>query len=146
MRQTICGTSLSSYSGTFIAALPSALRSVLKTVTKYTDNTGGGSDTASYVTATTDVIFLLSEYEVFGTIASGYSNPNESAKQAQYAYYAAGNSKVKYKHNATTTAAHWWLRSPRSSSAAGFVRVYTSGNVNGSSASNSHGFAPGFCV
>ena len=47
MRQTICGTSLSSYSGTFIAALPSALRSVLKTVTKYTDNTGGGSDTAS---------------------------------------------------------------------------------------------------
>ena len=110
MRQTICGTSLSSYSGTFIAALPSALRSVLKTVTKYTDNTGGGSDTASYVTATTDVIFLLSEWEVFG--ARTYANSAEKNYQAQYAYYAAGNSKVKYRHSSTGSTASWWLRSP----------------------------------
>ena len=43
MRTNICGTSLSSYSGTIIAVIPAALRSVLKSVTKYTDNTGGGS-------------------------------------------------------------------------------------------------------
>lgn len=146
MRNTICGTSLSSYSGTFIAALPSDLRSVLKTVTKYTDNTGNQSTSAANVTATTDVIFLLSEYEVFGTIASGYSNPNESAKQAQYAYYAAGNSKVKYRHSSTGSTANWWLRSPSSGSSTSFVLVYTSGTVNYISAYYSIGFAPGFCV
>lgn len=51
----------------FKACLPSDLQAVLKTVTKYSDNTGGGSDIASYVTTTTDDIFLLSEFEVFGT-------------------------------------------------------------------------------
>lgn len=144
MRNTICGTSLSSYSGTFIAALPSALRSVLKTVTKYTDNAGNSSTAAANVTATTDVIFLLAEYEVFGTIAR--ANTNESAKQAQYAYYSAGNSKVKYQHTATSTAANWWLRSPYSGNAAYFVRVNASGSVSYGDAYGSRGFAPGFCV
>lgn len=144
MRTNICGTSLSSYSGTFIAALPSDLRSVLKTVTKYTDNTGGGSDTASAVTATTDYFFLLSEFEVFGSIS--YGNTNEKSKQAQYAYYSAGNSKIKYKHDGTSTAARWWLRSPSVPISDGFVIVYTDGTVYGTGALYSLGFAPGFCV
>lgn len=143
MRTALCGTSLSSYSGTFIAVLPAALRAVLKSVTKYTDNTGNSS-AASAVTATTDYIFLLSEYEVFGSIS--YGNSNESSKQAQYAYYSAGNSKIKYQHGSTSTAARWWLRSPRSSYSAGFVSVLTDGTVNYGSAGFSRGFAPGFCV
>ena len=143
MRTAICGTSLSSYSGTFIAVLPAALRAVLKSVTKYTDNTGN-STSASAVTATTDYIFLLSEYEVFGSIS--YGNSNEASKQAQYAYYSAGNSKIKYQHSATGTAAYWWLRSPNSGSSAGFVRVTTDGTVTGTAAAYSRGFAPGFCV
>lgn len=97
MRTNICGTSLSSYSGTMIAVIPAALRAVLKPVTKYTDNTGGKSTAASAVTATTDYFFLLAEYEVFGSISR--ANSNEASKQAQYAYYSAGNSKIKYKHN-----------------------------------------------
>lgn len=56
MRGTICGTSLTSYSGTFIGVLPSELRSVLKSVTKYTDNKGNSSTAAANVTATTDYI------------------------------------------------------------------------------------------
>lgn len=144
MRTNICGTSLSSYSGTIIAVIPAALRAVLKSVTKYTDNTGGGSTAASAVTATTDYFFLLSEYEVFGS--TSYANSNESSKQAQYAYYSAGNSKIKYKHDGTTTAASWWLRSPRSSYSSSFVYVYTDGTVYYYSAYGSLGFAPGFCV
>jgi hypothetical protein len=144
MRTNICGTSLSSYSGTIIAVIPAALRAVLKSVTKYTDNTGGGSSAASNVTATTDYFFLLSEFEVFGSIS--YANGNEKNKQAQYAYYSAGNSKIKYKHNGTSTAAYWWLRSPRASNSSYFVGVDTDGTVGDSGASYSLGFAPGFCV
>ena len=144
MRTNICGTSLSNYSGTIIAVIPAALRAVLKSVTKYTDNTGRGSTAAGTVTATTDYFFLLSEYEVFGSIS--YANSNESSKQAQYAYYSAGNSKIKYKHDGTSTAAYWWLRSPRAGYSDGFVRVYTDGTVGYNNVYYSLGFAPGFCV
>ena len=144
MRTKILGTSLSSYSGTFIGVLPAALRAVLKSVTKYTDNTGGGSTAASAVTATTDYVFLLSEYEVFGSTT--YANSNEASKQAQYAYYSAGNSKIKYNHSATSTAVIWWLRSPSASDSSIFVIVYRDGTVTSYDASDSGGVAPGFCV
>ena len=145
MRTKICGTSLSSYSGTMIAVIPEALRAVLKSVTKYTDNTGGGrGSNASYVTATTDYFFLLSEFEVFGSIS--YGNTNEKNKQAQYAYYSAGNSKIKYKHNGTSTAASWWLRSPYTLNSRYFMEVVPNGTVGWYDAYYSLGFAPGFCV
>ena len=143
MRTNICGTSLSSYSGTIIAVIPAALRAVLKSVTKYTNNTGNSS-AASAVTATTDYFFLLSEYEVFGSTT--YANSNEASKQAQYSYYSAGNSKVKYNHSATSTAVFWWLRSPFASASTLFVIVSTDGTVSYYTASYSYGFAPGFCV
>ena len=59
MRKTICPA--------FLAALPTEWQNVIVACTKYSDNTGGGSDTASYVTATQDKIWLLGEFEVFGT-------------------------------------------------------------------------------
>ena len=144
MRTNICGTSLSSYSGTIIAVIPAALRAVLKSVTKYTNNAGNNSS-AGAVTATTDYFFLLSEFEVFGSIS--YANSNEKNKQAQYAYYSAGNSKIKYKHNGTSTAAIWWLRSPGASYSDRFLIVATDGTVSDTGyAYVSLGFAPGFCV
>lgn len=145
MRTAICGTSLSSYSGTFIAVIPAALRAVLKSVTKYTDNTGGGGGSvASYITETTDYFFLLSEYEVFGSCI--YANENEASKQKQYDYYSAGNRKIKYNHGSTSTAAIWWLRSPRSSVSEFFVYVNDGGEVSRYDAYRSYGFSPGFCV
>lgn len=138
MRTAICGTSLSSYSGTILAVIPAELRAVLKSVTKYTNNTGN-STAASAVTATTDYFFLLSEYEVFGSTT--YANSNEASKQAQYAYYSAGNSKIKYKHNATSTAAFWWLRSPFASYSSFFVRVYADGTVSTSYAAYCHAYS-----
>ena len=143
MRTNVCGTSLSVYSGTIIAVIPAALRAVLKSVTKYTNNTGNNVS-ASAVTATTDYFFLLSEYEVFGSTT--YANSNESSKQAQYAYYSAGNSKIKYKHNGTSTAAIWWLRSPFAQYSSYFVIVGSEGEDYVYNAYYSFGFAPGFCV
>lgn len=147
MRTVLLGsnsTPTSPASNTFLAALPSDLRAVMKSVTKYTDNTGGGSDTASYVTATTDYLFLLSEFEVQG--ARTYANSAEQNNQARYAYYTAGNSKVFNKHNANTTAALWWLRSPRASITARFCIVNTGGSAHNYSSGFSYGVAPGFVV
>lgn len=128
----------------FKSAMPSDLQAVLKTVTKYSDNTGGGSNTASYVTATTDDIFLLAEFEVFG--ARSYANSAEQNYQAQYAYYSAGNSKVRYRHSSTGSTASWWLRSVYAGSSRAFCLVYTSGSATSNAAGNSLGFAPCFCV
>lgn len=145
MRTEICGTDFnaSTASMTMLKSVPVELQSALKTVTKYTNN-AGDSIYPSAVTATTDYFFLLSEYEVFGNIT--YSNSYEANYQQQYAYYSAGNSKVKYRHNRTGSDALWWLRSPRAGNSNRFVGVYTDGTVSNSTANNSLGFAPGFCV
>lgn len=143
MRTAICGTSLSNYSGTIIAIIPAALRAVLKSATKYTNNIGK-STSADAITATTDYFFLLSEYEVFGAITT--ANSNESSKQAQYAYYSAGNKKIKYRHNSVIAAAFWWLRSPVKNYNGGFALVGTGGTTGEDYAGTSYGFAPGFCV
>ena len=95
MRRNILGntgTPSSPPANTLLAALPADLRAVMKSVTKYSDNTGGGSNTASYVTATTDWLFLLAESEYHGS--RSYANSAEQNYQQQYAYYQAGNSKV----------------------------------------------------
>lgn len=127
----------------FKSAMPSDLQAVLKTITKYSDNTGGGSD-ASYVTATSDEVFLLAEFEVFGAIY--YANSAEKNYQAQYAWYSAGNSKVRYRHSATSSTAHWWLRSAFENTPDYFCRVDTAGYQYYSNAYYSYGVAPAFCV
>ena len=43
-------TATNPVANTLMAALPSDLRAVMQPMTIYTDNTGGGSDNASYVT------------------------------------------------------------------------------------------------
>ena len=103
------------------SALPSELTSVIKTTSIYSDNTGGGSNTASYVTATQDELYLLAEFEIFG--ARTHANSAERNYQQQYAYYVAGNSKVKYRHDSTATAVIWWERSVYATDANRFCAV-----------------------
>ena len=110
----------------------------------YTDNTGGGSDNASYVTKTTDYLPLLAEYEIFGTRT--YANSAEKNYQAQYAYYSAGNSKVKYRHSATGSTAWWWERSPNYYNSNYFCTVGANGVADRGNAGYSSGVAPAFRV
>ena len=124
------------------AAFPADLQAVIKTSTIYTDNTGGTADVVP--TATQDDVFLLGEYEVFGT--RKYATTQEPNYLKQYAYYSAGNSKVKYRHDSTGSAADWWLRSPYASFAYSFCYVYTNGSVAYMNASKSYGVSPAFKV
>ena len=148
MRKTVLGSNSASATSptanTLLAALPADLRAVMKPATKYSDNTGGGNNTASYVTATTDLLPLLSEFEYHG--GRSYANSAEKNYQAQYDYYMAGNSKVHYKHNATGTAASVWCRSVYSSSTSLFCLVYTNGDATNRAAGHSWALAPCFFV
>ena len=126
------------------SALPSDLQAVLKTTSIYSDNTGGGSDTASYVTATQDDLYLLAEFEIFG--ARTNANSAERNHQQQYAYYVAGNSKIKYRHDSTATAVFWWERSVRATNASYFCYVHTNGTADASYAFRSYGLAVAFKI
>ena len=130
--------------GTLMAALPSDLRAVMKPITKYTDNVAGGTNASANVKATIDYLPLLAEFEVHG--ARTYANSYERNYQAQYAYYANGNSKIKYKHSAVTTAAVWWVRSPYCYGNLYWCLVITSGAAYGTNLNFSRALAPAFAV
>ena len=133
MRQTICSQ--------FKNAMPSDLQDILRSRTIYTDNTGGKTNNASNVTATTDTVYLPSEFEVQGSIE--YANSYEQNHQQQLAYYKNGASKIRYKSNNTSTAAWWWVRSPRYTTNYTFCCVHTVGIPDfGYGANYAGGFAP----
>ena len=147
MRSTVLGAAsdpTNPTANTLLAALPADLRAVMKSVTKYTDNTGGGSNSASAVTATTDYLWLLAEFEVFGSRT--YANSSEPSSQAQYEYFKAGNSKIAYKHSAAETAAAWRLRSPNYGNSNTFCAVDSGGGACGYGATRSLALVPGFAA
>ena len=116
----------------------------MKPITKYTDNVAGGTNTSANVKATIDYLPLLAEFEVHG--ARTYANSYERNYQAQYAYYANGNSKIKYKHSAVTAAAVWWVRSPCYNNYNGWCTVTTSGATGNYATTGSRALAPAFAV
>lgn len=124
----------------FKSACSAGLRAVIKPVTIYSDNVGGGSNTASNVTASSEEFYLPAEFEVHG--ARTYANSAEKNYQTQLAYYKAGNSKVKYKHNATGTAANVWCRSAYCNNSTYFCVVLSSGGAYNGNADFSLGVAP----
>lgn len=132
MRGTICSA--------FKNATPSDLQAVLRSRTIYTDNTGGGSNNFSYVTATTDTVYIPSEFEVHGS--RRYANSAEQNYQQQLAYYKNGASKIRYKSNDTSTAAWWRTRSPNYESKYIFCTVNTDGSATIGVANYSGGFTP----
>ena len=147
MRSTVLGAAsdpTNPTANTLLAALPADLRAVMKSVTKYTDNTGGGSNSASAVTATTDYLWLLAEFEVFGSRT--YANSSEPSSQAQYEYFKAGNSKIAYKHSAAETAAAWRLRSPYYNYGGSFCAVDSGGGAYICGAYRSLALVPGFAA
>lgn len=94
---------------TLMAALPADLRAVMKPMTIFSTNASAynGAD-ESDISATVDYLPLPSCYEVTGEKANAEQNPHQS----RYTYYANGNSAVKYRQDAQTTAVNWLTRSP----------------------------------
>lgn len=115
--------------------LPAAWQTAIKPVNK-ASGTGGGSTSGTETVS--DGCFLLAEVEIFG-------NPQYSVvgEGAQYAYYKAGNSKIK---NWNDHDSYWWERSPCSNDSDSFCIVYDGGDAYEEGANYTHGVAFGFCV
>lgn len=124
-------------------ALPRDLRVAMKMIKKYTDNVGSQSFLSSSVTATNDTLWLLAEYELRGTRTE--ANQYEKNYQKQYAYYANGNPKLFYKHNAPESPAGWWLRSVDQSMMK-WCDTTSNGGINVYDGNYSLGICPCFCV
>lgn len=120
---------------TLLTKLPSALQNVIKAVNKLTS---AGNNSAT-INTTSDKLFLLSAVEIFGSTAS-WSYPGEGS---QYAYYKAGNSKVKKVNG---SADSWWERSPCRGSTDNFCYVDSNGYDSIDIASSSYGVSFAFCV
>ena len=113
--------------------LPPEVRAGIRKVNK---KTSAGNKSATIETSS-DALFLLSEVEIFGNRSN--SKPGEGS---QYAYYQAGNSRVK---KVSGTADDWWERSPFGSYATLFCYVNSGGDADGYGASGAAGVAFGFC-
>ena len=116
-----------------LALMPTEVQNGIREVNKLTS---AGSQ-SSTINTTADKLFLLSEIEIFGS--AEYSMAGEGS---QYAYYSAGNSKVK---NFSGLANIWWERSPIGSNSTCFCIVNSNGSAYNAFASNSIGVAFGFC-
>ena len=146
MRKTLLGNSgtpSSPPANSLLAALPADLRAVMKSVTKYTDNTGN-SNSSGAVTATTDWLWLFAEFEVQGS--RNYANQYEQNSQKQYDYWKSGNPKVAYKHSSTGAAVWWWRRSPYYTNTESFCGTHTDGSHTANTASWSAGVVAGFAA
>lgn len=117
--------------------LPSDLQAVVKTTTKYTS--AGGRSTS--IVSSSDKIFLLSEFEIFGAISQSVSG--EKNYQQQYSWYS-NHSKLKRARSGSETL--WWERSPRQSNSTGFCAVDTNGEAHHNSSPYSYGVAPCLCI
>lgn len=122
---------------TLMAALPADLRTVLKPITKYTDNMGHKATEASAVTPTIDYLPMLAEYEIFGK--RHYANTNEQTYQEQYEFYANGGSAKRYAYNDLSNASFWTARSPYSDDNYRFCTINGYGQP-------AHFVASGFCA
>lgn len=115
--------------------MPAAWQAAIKPVNKVS-GTGGGSSSGTETVS--DSCFLLAEIEIFGSTT--YSVSGEGT---QYAYYKAGNSKMKNKGG---YADDWWERSHISGNSIGFCSVLSAGSASNGNANFSRGVAFGFCV
>lgn len=116
-----------------LAKMPTEVQNGIREVNKLT-SAGLQSDV---INTTADKLFLLSEIEIFGSVK--YSKSGEGS---QYAYYSAGNSRVK---NRKGSAIGWGERSPLGGNSAGFCSVDKYGSTDFHDANFSFAVAFAFC-
>ena len=121
----------------FLAALPAAIQSLVKTVNKLTS---AGNQSAT-IDTTEDDVFLLSEIEIFGAVTH-----SKAGEGSQYEYFTTASNIQKKPSYTSYVSASWWGRSPCGSNATDFCYVNTNAAANHDIASLTLGLAPAFCI
>ena len=118
--------------GDLWSLLPSELQSKVKSVTKMTDNQGGGK--AGTPSATTDKVFLLSTTEVYGDLQSdGF----------QYEYYKS-KGVTKSNYSGASSSDYHWTRSVSPYYSTVFRNVYGNGDYSSYDATSIYCVFPAF--
>ena len=118
--------------GDLWSLLPSELQSKVKSVTKMTDNQGGGK--AGTPSATTDKVFLLSTTEVYGDLQSD---------GIQYEYYKS-KGVMTSNYSGASSSNHHWTRSVDPSNSTSFRLVGSYGDWGNSNATSAYYVFPAF--
>lgn len=126
-----------------LSLMPAEVQRAIRRVYKYTK--GAEEDGSGYIFPSQDLLFLLSEYEIFGKITySGYTDGTNGSgwEGPQYDYYKAGGSKIKTRNG---NASYWWERSVRDDSTTKFCAVTDVGRAAVGHANVAYGIAFAFC-
>ena len=119
--------------------LPEVLQEAIRPVKKYTiEGKAKNPDNPLELEETHDKLFLLSEYEVLGTVTE-----SGVAEGKRYEFYANGGSAVK---NYGGSPMVWWLRTPRRTSSERGAAIYFAGQIANGTANTEAGVAFAFCI
>ena len=117
--------------GTFYNLIDSDIRNAIKQVKiPYQNGTGSGGSLATGSNGLSTKVFLLSGYEVGWTTSDNSYFPKDGVRLAYFGNSSGGNSK-RVAYNGSS-AAIWWLRSPRADDDSGVWYVNTVGSNSSS--------------
>ena len=125
----------------YFKALPSAIRSIVKTVNKKAIDINN-----SFIIGTVqDKVFLASEIEI-----SNSTTNSEREEGMQYQYYKNTANRYKMpKYSSSKASQYYYTRSPdlvRANNIDSFVAVYGDGSLGGVFVVSKRGIAPCFCL
>ena len=139
-------SSIHSYlNGTFFNLIDGDIRNAIKQVKiPYQNGTGSGGSLATGSNGLSTKVFLLSGYEVGWTTSDNGYFPKDGAKLDYFGSGSGGNSK-RVAYNGSS-AAIWWLRSPRTGDGNYVWGVGTGGSGHSGWYNYSYGVRPAFIL
>ena len=131
--------------GTFYNLIDSNIRAAIKQVKiPYQNGTGSGGSLATGSNGLSTKVFLLSGYEVGWTTSDNGYFPKDGVRLAYFGNSSGGNSK-RVAYNGSS-AAIWWLRSPRTGDDGSVWGVDTDGSGYNDWYGDSCGVRPAFIL
>lgn len=131
--------------GTFYNLIDSNIRAAIKQVKiPYQNGTGSGGSLATGSNGLSTKVFLLSGYEVGWTTSDNGYFPKDGVRLAYFGNSSGGNSK-RIAYNGSS-AAIWWLRSPRTNNNYSVWSVDTDGSNYNDWYNSSYGVRPAFIL
>lgn len=139
-------SSIHSYlNGTFFNLIDGDIRNAIKQVKiPYQNGTGAGGSLATGSNGLSTKVFLLSGYEVGWTTSDNGYFPKDGVRLAYFGNSSGGNSK-RIAYNGSS-AAVWWLRSPRTSGGSYVWTVESDGSNDYWYYGNTCGVRPAFIL